>query len=56
MSGLDENTEKKLLLNLKNEFKDNITVIFIAHKISDKNYFDQIIELNDDNIKNTIKN
>ena len=56
LSGLDENTEKKLLLNLKNEFKDNITVIFIAHKISDKNYFDQIIELNDDNIKNTIKN
>ena len=43
-NALDEQTQAKLLTNLKKDFPD-ITVIMIAHRTEIMNFFDNVIEL-----------
>ena len=45
-NALDKDTEQKLLKNLKDNYHEKKTFIFVLHKILDKSIFDQIIELN----------
>ena len=43
-NALDKDTEYQVLSNLKNKYK-NKTFIMVIHKVNDKSFFDQIIEL-----------
>ena len=43
-NALDKDTEYQVLRNLKNKYK-NKTFIMVIHKVNDKSFFDQIIEL-----------
>ena len=45
-NALDKDTEQKLLKNLKENYHGKKTFIFVLHKILDKSFFDQVIELN----------
>ncbi len=45
-NALDKDTEQKLLKNLKENYHGKKTFIFVLHKIIDKSFFDQVIELN----------
>ena len=44
-SALDKFTEEKVLLNLKNFLKKNVTFVLISHKTNNRDLFNNIIEL-----------
>lgn len=50
-SNLDVNTERRIYNNIKNKYKDK-TIIVIAHRKSNINFFNKVFEVNDGKIVN----
>lgn len=44
-SALDKSTEDKVLINMKNFLKKNVTFVLISHKTNNSDFFDNVIEL-----------